>query len=175
MLFDYAQMKAGQAVLIHGAAGNVGGYAVQLAKDAELRVFATAGPADLDYVRGLGAEIVVNHKTTKFEDAVPPVDAVLDTVGGETQRRSFGVLKPGGILVSSVSPPPQHVGVRSAFFLVDVTATRLAQLARLFDSRRLTAEVGTVLPLEEARTAHEMLAGAPHKRGKIVLTMHGLH
>jgi len=94
MLFDHAQVKAGQAVLIHGAAGNVGAYAVQLAKQAELQVFATAGPADLDYVRGLGAEMVVNYETTKFEDAVPPVDAVLDTVGGETQRRSFRVLKP---------------------------------------------------------------------------------
>lgn len=72
MLFDYAHMKAGQAVLIHGAAGNVGAYAVQLAKQAELQVFATAGPADLDYVRGLGAEIVVNYKNAKFEDAVPP-------------------------------------------------------------------------------------------------------
>src|SRR5579862_6327410 len=96
MLFDYAQMKAGQAVLIHRAAGNVGAYAVQLAKQAELQVFATAGPADADYVRGLGAETVVNYKATKFEDAVPPVDAVLDTVGGETQLRSFCVLKPGG-------------------------------------------------------------------------------
>ncbi len=175
MLFDHAQLKAGQAVLIHGAAGNVGTYAVQLAKQAELQVFATAGPADVDYVRGLGAEMVVNYKTTKFEDAVPLVDAVLDTVGGETQDRSFRVLKPGGILVSSVSPPPQTTGVRSAFFLVDVTATRLDTLANLLDSRKLTTEVGTVLPLEEARRAHEMLAGAPHKRGKIVLTMRGVH
>jgi NADPH:quinone reductase-like Zn-dependent oxidoreductase len=170
MLFDYAQMKAGQAVLIHGAAGNVGAYAVQLAKQAELQIFATAGPDDLDHVRGLGAETVVNYKAEKFEDAVPLVDAVLDTVGGETQQRSFRVLKPGGLLVSSVSPPPQLAGFRSAFFLVDVTAARLDALARLLDSRKLTAEVGTVLPLEEARTAHEMLAGAPHKRGKIVLT-----
>jgi NADPH:quinone reductase-like Zn-dependent oxidoreductase len=111
MLFDYAQMRAGQAVLIHGAAGNVGAHAVQLAKQAELQVFATAGPADLDYVRGLGAEIVVNYKTTKFEDVVPPVDAVLDTVGGETQHRSFRVLKPGGILVSSVSPAATVCGL----------------------------------------------------------------
>ena len=174
MLFDYARMKAGQAVLIHGAAGNVGGYAVQLAKQAELQVFATAGPVDLDYVRGLGAEVVVNYKATQFEDVVPHVDAVLDTVGGEMQQRSFRVLKPGGILVSSVSPPPQPAGFRSTFFLVDVTSARLATLAKLFDSRKLTAEVGTVLPLEEARTAHEMLAGAPHKRGKILLTMHGV-
>lgn len=175
MLFDYAQMRASQAVLIHGAAGNVGAYAVQLAKQAELQVFATAGPADLDYVRGLGAELVVNYKTTKFEDALPPVDAVLDTVGGVTQRSSFRALKPGGILVSSVSPPPRPAGFRSAFLLVDVTATRLGTLARLLDSRKLTADVGTVLPLEEARRAHEMLAGAPHKRGKIVVTTHSVH
>lgn len=175
MLFDYAQMKAGQAVLIHGAAGNVGAYAVQLAKQADLQVFATAGPADLEHVRGLGAEIVVNYKTTKFEDAVPLVDAVLDTVGGETQHRSFSVLKPGGILVSSVSRPPKTAGVRSAFFLVDVTVGRLGTLSRLFDSRKLTAEVGTVLPLEEAQRAHEMLAGAPHKRGKILFTMDRAH
>lgn len=171
MLFDYAQLKAGQAVLIHGAAGNVGAYAVQLAKRAGLQVFATAGPADLDYVRGLGAEKVVNHATTKFEDAVPLVDAVLDTIGGETQRRSFGVLKPGGILVSSVSQPPQIAGVRSTFLLVDVTAARLDTLSQLFDTQELTTQVGTVLPLEEARRAHEMLAGSPHARGKIVLTM----
>ena len=174
MLFDHAQMKAGQAVLIHGAAGNVGAYAVQLAKQAELQVFATAGPADVDYVRGLGADTVVNHETTKFEDVVTPVDAVLDTVGGETQHRSFRVLKPGGILVSVISPPPQPAGFRAAFFVVDVTATRLCTLARLLDSQKLTAEVGSVLPLEEARRAHEMLAGAPHKRGKIVLTTHGV-
>jgi NADPH:quinone reductase-like Zn-dependent oxidoreductase len=147
---------------------------VQLARQAELQVFATAGPADLDYVRGLGAEMVVNYKTTKFEDAVPPVDAVLDTVGGETQHRSFRVLKPGGILVSVISPPPQHAGFRSAFFVADVTAIRLGALARLLDSQKLSADVGTVLPLEEARMAHEMLAGALHKRGKIVLTMHGV-
>ena len=175
MLFDYAQMRAGQAVLIHGAAGNVGAYAVQLAKQAELQVFATAGPTDVDYVRGLGGETVVNYKTTKFEGAVPPVDAVLDTVGGETQHRSFRVLKPGGILVSVISPPPQPAGFRAAFFLVDVTATRLGTLAGLLDNRKLTAEVGSVLPLEDARRAHEMLAGAPHKRGKIVLTTHGVH
>jgi len=173
MLFDYAQMKAGQAVLIHGAAGNVGAYAVQLAKQAQLQVFATAGPADIDYVRGLGAGTVVNYKTTKFEDAVPPVDAVLDTVGGETQLRSFRVLKPGGILVSVISPPPQTVGFRVAFFLADVTTTRLGTLAKLLDGQKVTVKVGTVLPLEEARRGHEMLAGAPHKRGKIVLTTHG--
>ncbi len=174
MLFDYAQMKPGQSVLIHGAAGNVGVYAVQMAKQADLQVNATAGTDDTDYVRGLGADIVVNYKTAKFEDVVPPVDAVLDTVGGETQHRSFRVLKPGGILVSSVAPPPQFAGLRSTFFLVEVTTARLSTLADLLDSRKLTAAVGTVLPLEEVSKAHEMLGGAPHKRGKIVLTMNGV-
>lgn len=170
MLFDYAQLHSGQAVLIHGAAGNVGAYAVQLAKQAGLQIFATAGPADLEYVRGLGAEVVVNYQTAKFEGVVPVVDAVLDTVGGEMQQRSFRVLKPNGILVSSVSPPPQTSGFRSVFFLVDVASARLDALASLLDGRKVTAQVGSVLPLEEARRAHEMLAGAPHKRGKIVLT-----
>jgi NADPH:quinone reductase-like Zn-dependent oxidoreductase len=133
MLFDHARMKAGQSVLIHGAAGNVGAYAVQLAKQAELQVFAVAGPGDLDYVRGLGAEMVVNYKTTKFEDVVPPVDAALDMVGGETQHRSFRVLKPDGILVSVISPPPQRAGFRSEFLLAEVTTARLDTLTRLFD------------------------------------------
>lgn len=157
-------------MLIHGAAGNVGAYTLQLAKEAGLHVFATAGSADLDYVRGLGAETVVNYKDENFED-VPLVDAVIETVGGETQHRSFRVSKPDGILVSSVSSPPQTAGFRSAFFLVDVTANRLATLARLFDGHILTTELGTVLPLEGARRAHEMLAGVPHKRGKIILVM----
>ena len=173
MLFDYAQAQSGQAVLIHGAAGNVGAYAVQLAKHAGLQVFATAGSADLDYVRSLGADGIVNYKTTRFEEAAPAVDVVVDTVGGETRNRSYGVLKQGGILVSVVSPFPQTpsppAGVRAAFFLVEVTTDRLNTIAKLFDSGRLACQVGTVLPLDQARTAHEMLAGAPHKRGRIVL------
>jgi NADPH:quinone reductase-like Zn-dependent oxidoreductase len=117
----------------------------------------------------------VDYKTTRFEDAVPKVDAVLDLVGGETQRRSFAVLKPGGILVSVVSPFPEEspapAGLRTAFFLVEVTTSRLNTLTELFDSGKLMARVGTVPPLAEARRAHEMLGGAPHKRGKIVLSV----
>jgi NADPH:quinone reductase-like Zn-dependent oxidoreductase len=175
MLFDYAHVTAGQTVLIHGAAGNVGAYAVQLAKQAGLDVVATAGSADLDYIRGLGAERVVDYQTERFEESVAGVDAVLDTVGGDTQQGSLRVLKPGGILVSVVSPVPEatqkRYGVRAAFFYVDVTTARLNQITELFDSGKLVTDVGTVLPLEEARIAHEMLGGAPHKRGKIVLSI----
>jgi NADPH:quinone reductase-like Zn-dependent oxidoreductase len=175
MLFEYADVTAGQAVLIHGAAGNVGAYAVQLAKQAGLHVVATAGSADLDYVRGLDAETVVDYKKERFEESVSEVDVVLDTIGGDTQQRSLRVLKPGGILVSVVSPVPEttqkHYGVRAAYFYVDVTTARLNKVTELFDSGKLVTDIGTVLPLEQARIAHEMLGGAPHKRGKIVLSI----
>jgi NADPH:quinone reductase-like Zn-dependent oxidoreductase len=173
MLFEYAHVTAGQTVLIHGAAGNVGAYAVQLASQAGLYVVATAGSANLDYVRGLGAETVVDYKKERFEESVTGVDVVLDTVGGEIQQRSLRVLKPGGILVSVVSPVPEttqeRYGIRATYFYVDVTTARLNRITELFDNGKLVTDVGTVLPLEEARIAHEMLAGAPHKRGKIVL------
>ena len=175
MLFEYAHVTVGQTVLVHGAAGNVGAYAVQLAKQAGLYVVGTAGSADLDYVRGLGAETVVDHKTERFEESVAGVDVVLDTVGGDTQQRSLRVLKPGGILVSVVSPVPEatqtRYGIRAAYFYVDVTTARLNRIAELFESATLATNVGTVLPLEDARLAHEMLGGAPHRRGKIVLSV----
>jgi len=175
MLFEYAHVTAGQTVLIHGAAGNVGAYAVQLASQAGLHVVATASSANLGYVRGLGAETVVDYKKERFEESVTGVDVVLDTVGGDSQKRSLRVLKPGGILVSVVSPVPEATqklfGVRAAYFYVDVTAARLNKITELFDSGKLVTDVGTVLPLEEASIAHEMLAGAPHKRGKIVLSI----
>ena len=177
MLFDYAEAKPTQRVLVHGAAGNVGGYAVQLASQAGLEVFATAASEDVAEVRSLGATTVIDDKTTRFENAVPPVDIVIDTVGGDTRARSFGIIKPGGILVTSVSEPlPEHEqenGVRAVFFLVEVTAARLDRITDLFDQGKLIARVGSVLPLEQARLAHEMLAGAPHKRGKIVLEVDG--
>lgn len=175
MLFDHAHAAAGQTVLIHGAAGNVGAYAVQLAKQAGVHVVATSSSADLDYVRALGADTVMDYKKERFEESLNGVDVVLDTVGGETQERSLRVLKPGGILVSVVSPVSEgaqnRYRIRAAYFYVDVTTTRLNQITKLFDSGKLVAKVGTVLPLGEVRRAHEMLGGAPHKRGKIVLSI----
>ena len=175
MLFDYAHVTAGQTVLIHGAAGNVGGFAVQLARLAGLHVVATAASADLDYVRGLGAERVVDYRKERFEESFKNLDVVLDTVGGDTQQRSLRVLKRGGILVSVVSPVPEtaqkRYGIRAAYFYVDVTTARLNKIAELFDNRKLVTNVGTVLPLKEARVAHEMLAGEPHTHGKIVLNV----
>jgi len=136
-------------------------------------VVATAATANLEYVGGLGAERVVDYKKERFEKLLTGVDIVLDTVGGDTQQRSFGVLKPGGILVSIVSPVSETLqkryGVRALYIEVDVTTARLNRIAELLDNGKLVTDVGTVLPLEEARKAHEMLEGAPHMRGKIVL------
>ncbi len=173
-LFDEARVARGQTVLVHGAAGNVGAYAVQLAHAAGVRVIATAAGEDLAYVRGLGADMVIDHRAQRFETVGRTVDAVIDLVGGEVQARSFAVLKPGGALISAVSPPDEAVatahGVRAAFFLVNVTTDCLARIAAMIGNGALTTTVGAVLPLAAARVAHAMLEGArPRPRGKIVL------
>ena len=173
MLYDYAGVEPAQTILVHGGGGNVGALVVQLAKHAGVKVIATASAHDLEYVRSLGADEVIDHKATPFEQAVKNVDAVLDTIGGETLERSFAVVKKGGVVVSSADEPSQDEakrrGVRATFFIVDVTTARLNEIAALFDLGVLHARIGDVLPLAEARTAHLMLAGARHKPGKIVL------
>ena len=173
-LFEQARVGQGTTVLIHGAAGNVGAYAVQFARQAGARVIATAGAADIDIVRRLGADIVVDYRAARFEDAARDVDVVIDLVGGETQARSFAVLKPGGTLVSAVSKPDQALaeqyGVKAMFFLVEVTTMHLTRIDEMIDAGELTVNVGTVLPLDQARLAHEILDGRQlGTRGKIVL------
>jgi NADPH:quinone reductase-like Zn-dependent oxidoreductase len=119
-LFYEASLEAGQTVVIHGAAGNVGAYAVQLARRAHLCSIATAGSEDIGYVRSLGADRVVDFRTERFEDEIRNADAVLDLVGGEVQERSFQVLRPGGKLISAVLEPDrtlaQRYGVTARFF-----------------------------------------------------------
>jgi NADPH:quinone reductase-like Zn-dependent oxidoreductase len=175
MVFDHGHLDSTKRVLVHGAAGNVGAYAVQLAKRAGAEVIATAYTRDLDYVRTLHADHVIDVQKARFEDRVKDVDVVLDTVGGETLDRSFEVLKPGGVLVSSVARPDQDKAarhrVRGEFLLVTVTTAGLATIADLLDAGHLTTHVGEVLPFAEARLAHAMLDGKPHKRGKIVLVL----
>jgi NADPH:quinone reductase-like Zn-dependent oxidoreductase len=175
-LFDQARLNVGQTVVIHGAAGNVGAYAVQLARRAGIRTIATAATDDIVFVRGLGADTVVDFEIERFEDAARNVDAVLDLVGGDTQKRSFQVLRRGGKLISAVSHPDQHLakshGIDATFFLVRVTRQYLTDIAHLIDSGELKTRVGTVLPLAHAREAHFILEGSrPRRKGKIVLTV----
>jgi NADPH:quinone reductase-like Zn-dependent oxidoreductase len=170
MLFEYARVTDGQRILILGAAGNVGSYAVQLAAKREINITAIVRSTDTDYVRALGAQVVLDYQAGDF-DVVDPVDAVIDMVGGDARERSFRAVKRGGIVVSVVStdPMPRHSDVRAVFFYVEVTTARLNTLSPMLDDGSLLPQVGTVVALDQARTAHEMLAGAPHKRGKIVL------
>jgi NADPH:quinone reductase-like Zn-dependent oxidoreductase len=177
MVVDHGKVDPTKRVLVHGAAGNVGSYAVQIARRAAREVVATTLSHDVAHVETLGAARVVDVQKLRFDEVLTDVDVVLDTIGGETQERSFAVLKPGGVLVSAVAPPDQEKaarhGVRALFFLVEVSSHRLEQIAALIEAGELTTNVGDVLPLAAARVAHEMLAGKPHKRGKIVLTIDG--
>jgi len=175
-LFDHAQLKAGQTVLIHGAVGNGGAYAVQLARRAGVQTIATVATDDIPFVRDLGANTVIDYRTQRFEEEVRDADAVIDLVGGETQNRSFQVLRRGGKLISVVSQPEQTLaekhGVQAAFFLVNVTSQNLAEIARLIDGGKLRTKVGAVLPLAQAREAHLMLEHMrPQPKGKIVLAV----
>ncbi len=177
-LFEEARLKAGQTVLIHGAGGNVGGYALQLGRRAGLRVIATASSQDAALVKELGAEKVIDYRRQRFEDEIDNIDAVIDLVGGETQARSFAVLRPGGALISTVSEPDQRQagerGISAAFFLVAVTSERLTRIAELLDGGELKTRVGAVLPFSQAREAHKMMEDAGRApKGKIVLQITG--
>jgi NADPH:quinone reductase-like Zn-dependent oxidoreductase len=171
-LFGIADLTKGQTVLIHGAAGGVGHLAVQLAKWRGAKVIGTAS-RNIDFVRGLGVDEAIDYSVTPFENAVSNVDVVLDTVGGDTQQRSWQVLKPGGILVSIVQAPSEETakahGVRGAMvFSSPPIAEVLTEVGALVDSGKIKPEVSAVLPLQEIRKAHQMVE-AGHTRGKIVL------
>lgn len=171
-LFDTADLKAGQKVLIHGAAGGVGSFAVQLTKWKNAHVYGTASASNLDFVRQLGADEPIDYEKTKFEDVVHDADVVLDTIGGETQKRSWQVLKKGGILVSLVGLSAEDEaakhGVRSAAISTQGGSDVLAEIAKLIDAGKIKPIVDTVLPLSEARRAQE-LNEKGHSRAKIVL------
>ncbi len=171
-LFEAGVLSVGQRVLIHAAAGGVGHLAVQLAKWKGAYVIGTASAQNHDLVRDLGADEIIDYKAMRFEDVVHDVDIVLDTIGGDTQTRSWGVLKKDGILVSIVHPPSQEEaeahGVRQAYVFMQPKLAQLQEMAKLVDAGQLLCVVETVLPLAEARQAHE-LSQSGHARGKIVL------
>ena len=169
MLFQYAKAMRGETVMVVGAAGNVGAYAVQMAADAGIHVIAVARVDDEELLRslGVGVKSIIDSSKPAFERDLPQVDAIVDTVGGSTLQRCVAALKPGGKLVTSVSTQP--LPAEAIFFYAEVTTARLQTLTTLFDAGRITARVGSILPLSEARQAQRMLAGAPHKPGKIVL------
>src|SRR6266403_2075100 len=171
-LFDTAQLQPGQRVLIHAGSGGVGHFAVQLAKWKGAYVFATASTKNQDLLRKLGVDEPIDYTQQRFEDVARNIDIVLDTIGGETQERSWSVLKKGGNLVSLVQPPSEEkakeLGVRTAFMAGHPSGAQLAEIAKIVDSGKLAPVIDRILPFSEVRRAHE-LSQSGHTRGKIVL------
>jgi NADPH:quinone reductase-like Zn-dependent oxidoreductase len=164
-LFTHGGLERGQRVLIHGGAGGVGALAVQLARWKGAHVITTSSGANVDFLRGLGADETIDYTTTRFEDTLRDIDLVLDAVGGDVVERSWQVLRPGGRIVSVVQPIPDPHGV---FFIVEPSRDQLEELAALADVGLLKPIVARVFPLVQAREAFELgLQG--HTRGKIVL------
>lgn len=176
-LFNHGDLKPGQTVLIHAASGGVGMFAVQFAKWRGAYVIGTASAANADFVRSLGANQVIDYRATPFEQVAQNVDVVLDTLGGDTQTRSYAVLKPGGILISTSAPPDtqeaQRRGVRAKMISTEASASLLEQIASLIDSGQVKTDIAQTFPLSQARQAQE-LSQKGHVRGKIVLQMSAL-
>ncbi len=155
-LHEHGRIKPGQTVLIHGAAGGVGSMAVQMARLAGATVIATASARNHEYLKSLGADQVIDYTQTPFETQVDKVDVVLDLVGGDTQTRSWLVIKAGGVLVSPVSPPDaaaaQAAGATGKNFATRSDGCQLAEIAALFEAGKLVIDV-EVLPLSQAEGA----------------------
>lgn len=173
-LFRYGGLKAKQRVLIHGGAGGLGHLAIQFAKAKGAYVIATAGAESIDFVRQMGADVVIDYKKTRFEDEVHDMDMVFDVIGGETQDRSWSTLKKGGILVSTLGPPPQEKatahGVRAAGYRAEPSGSELAEIGGLIDAGKVKPMVSRTFALKDAAAAQQFLE-KEHPQGKVVLTV----
>jgi NADPH:quinone reductase-like Zn-dependent oxidoreductase len=170
-LLDRARVQAGDRVLVHGGAGAVGAYAVQLARLHGARVIATASAGDAAFVREMGAEQVIDYRASRFEQCVSDIDVVFDTVGGETLRRSWSVLKPQGRMITIASTEENAADPQSkeAFFIVEPSRKQLSLIANLLDTAELCAVVDSVVPLSRAPEAYADAVPRQH-RGKLVVS-----
>jgi NADPH:quinone reductase-like Zn-dependent oxidoreductase len=173
-LFDHGGLQRGERVLIHGAAGGVGHLAVQFAKAKGATVVATGSTEDMKFLTSLGADKVIDYKKERFEDRVDPVDLVIDLVGGETQDRSWNVLKPGGRMVSTLQQPSEQKAraqnVRVKVFMAEPRQEQLVEIGKLIDAGKVRVQVSRTRTLNEAPQAHEELENE-HSTGKLVLTV----
>jgi NADPH:quinone reductase-like Zn-dependent oxidoreductase len=171
-LFDAGGLRTDQKVLIHGGAGGVGSFAVQLARWKGAFIVATASGRNQEFLRNLGADLTIDYEKTRFDRLVCDADVVFDTIGNETLQRSWKVLKKGGVLVSTVEEPSAEKaaahGVRAVLVSTRADTAELAEIAKLVDAGMVRPIVEAVFPLNEARRAQE-LSQTGHARGKIVL------
>ena len=172
-LIDRAKLEPGERVLVHGGAGAVGLYAVQLAHIRGARVITTVSTQDIDFVKRLGADKAIDYKACRFEKEVRDVDVIFDAVGGDTLERSWGVLKPGGrmITIAADSEGTADQRVKDAFFIVEPNQKQLVEIAKQLDAGRLRAFVKTTVPLNEASAAYSGAVRDKTRYGKIVIAV----
>jgi NADPH:quinone reductase-like Zn-dependent oxidoreductase len=171
-LVETGNLKAGQTVLIHGGSGGVGHFAIQIAKAHGAKVIATASSANQDFLKQLGADVAIDYTKQKFEDVAKDVDLVLDSVGDDTLKRSYGVVRKGGMIVSIVDDVDRNElaarGIRGTAIRTEPNEKTLEELARLIDAKKVAPVVSQVLQLSEVGKAHQQIA-TRHTHGKIVL------
>jgi NADPH:quinone reductase-like Zn-dependent oxidoreductase len=171
-LIDKANLQSGQTVLIHGASGGVGLFAIPIAKIRGAKVFATASTANQDFLKQLGADVAIDYKTQKFTEIAKNVDVVVDGVGGETLSRSYPIVKRGGFLVSLVGRVDQAQldkhGIRGVSLEAESNGDQLAQIGRLIDEKKIKVVISQTFPLADAAKA-QAKADTGHARGKIIL------
>ena len=167
---DRAKVGKGDRVLVHGAAGAVGIFAVQIACLAGARITATASAANAEFVRGLGAQQVIDYRSLRFETVAEPVDAVFDTVGGETLERSWSLLKPEGRMVTIVSGDTTDERVKNAFFIVEPSGVQLKAIGDMLQDGQLRTVVDAVVPWRQAPEAYAGTVKRSH-RGKLVVAV----
>lgn len=172
VLFETAKLQAGQTVLIHAAAGGVGGFMVQLAKLAGAHVVATTSTGNVELVKSLGADQVIDYRSVDFTTQISNLDMVIDLVGGDTETRSYDVLKPGGLLVSCIAPPNYDFaasrGLRAVHAIHQMNGAFLEELAGLIDAGKLKVTIDSIYPPEQVEAAFDRIAtGRAH--GKVVI------
>jgi len=173
-LFEVADLQRGQTILVHAGAGGVGSFAIQLARNAGARVVATASGNGLDIARRLGADQVIDYRAERFEDKLSDMDVVIDTVRDDTQQRSFGVLRSGGVLVSTTSLPDEALAkahnVTATFVFHKTDGSRLEKIVGSIDAGTLKVLVDSKVPLQEFGSAIGRQASG-RARGKIIVTV----
>lgn len=171
-LEEHINLKSGQRILIHGGAGGVGHIAIQLAKSLGAYVATTVSSKDVEFVKNLGADEVIDYKNQNFEDEIHDFDAVFDTVGGQTVDKSFKVLKRGGIIVSMLGQPSTELakqyGITAIGQMTNTNAKHLIRLVELVEIGTIKPQIAKVFAFDQTREAFDYLEKG-HPRGKVLL------
>ena len=173
-LFRYGRLKKGQSVLIHGGSGGVGHFAIQFAKAIGARVLTTVSTDKIKFAQELGADVVIDYQTQRFEDHASDLDMVFDLIDGGTRERSWKLIKKGGLLVSTLTEPSQgmaeKLGVRAMRYTVEADGDELAEIAALVEAGKVKPHVERTFPLSSAAEALSLVEQG-HSAGKIVLVV----